>query len=128
MSETTRAFLCGIKSFIFDVLTISCVVNRSLASATRFRQSTQDQLVGPLRLATKYDMEELRREIISALVVEWPTTLEEWDLNEESIKTQFTSIEDQGEYWEMYHNRDFPSWTPDPSKNMSLSSVSYNRY
>ena len=107
-------------------------MNRSLASATPFRQSTQDQLVGPLRLATKYEMEGLRGEIISALVLEWPKTLEQWDLREETIKSQFTSTdeeEDINEYYEMYDNRDFPSWTPDPSENMApFMGVSYNRY
>lgn len=39
----------------------------------------------PLRIAVKYDMESLRKRLVSVVADEWPLTLEAWDLWQENI-------------------------------------------
>ncbi|KIJ53545.1 hypothetical protein M422DRAFT_241780 [Sphaerobolus stellatus SS14] len=44
---------------------------------------TIDRVEGPLLLATKYQVDGLRKRIISHLEKDWPLALKDWDKNEE---------------------------------------------
>lgn len=43
------------------------------------RANTTAALLGSLKLATKYQVENLRNIFIQKLQMEWPTTLAKWD-------------------------------------------------
>jgi hypothetical protein len=45
----------------------------------RFHPNTPQRLRGPLRLSTKYQVDDVRQHIVSILEAEWPTTLQGWD-------------------------------------------------
>ncbi|KAJ3484240.1 hypothetical protein NLI96_g5772 [Meripilus lineatus] len=48
-------------------------------SSKRTRKEKQEAIMGPLRLATKYEMTKLRSHLVNVLLMDWPTTLQEWD-------------------------------------------------
>lgn len=51
----------------------------------KHKTSTATVLHGPLRLATKYQMDSLRNRFASILQRDWPSSLQGWDDNEAEI-------------------------------------------
>ncbi|KIJ53536.1 hypothetical protein M422DRAFT_111693, partial [Sphaerobolus stellatus SS14] len=49
----------------------------------KLRLDTVSRVEGLLLFATKYQVDSLRKRIISHLEKDWPSTLEQWDKNEE---------------------------------------------
>jgi hypothetical protein len=60
-------------------LNINDLLHYSFLPFKRLRPSTPALVLGPLKLATKYQADRMRKHIISYLEKDWPTTLDDWD-------------------------------------------------
>lgn len=83
------------------VLTIA-VTRCSTLSVLRWHPDTPIRLRGAMKLATKYEVESVRKRIIEIMEDSWPTTLEAWELfvgEMASIVRTALRTEMQGNLW-----------------------------
>ena len=67
-------------------------------------KSTQEKIAGPLRLATKYEKDDLRSHLIEILLHDWPQSLNAWDKYQKVLEQDM--VENDAYF--------FPPWYPDP--------------
>lgn len=67
-----------------------------------------------LRLATKYQMDDIRYHIVSLLELDWPNTLEQWDSNEVMLQHQWVDL-DVHKMWNKDQKADIIA--PEPGKS-----------
>ncbi|KAM5546276.1 hypothetical protein V8D89_000402 [Ganoderma adspersum] len=69
----------------FSVLLSYIYEPESFLSFRRYDPNVSITITGAVRLSDKYLLEPLRKQLISYVVGEWPTTLREWDIQQAEI-------------------------------------------
>lgn len=68
-------------------LTITQPLFNRVLPFKQYNPDTPFQVIGPLVLATKYQMEALRLRIVTQLQHDWPSTLDGWDISEDRYQS-----------------------------------------
>lgn len=68
-------------------LTITHPLSNRVLPFKQYNPNTPFQVIGPLVLATKYQMEALRSRIVTQLQHDWPSTLDGWDVSEDRYQS-----------------------------------------